>query len=89
MLKASNGTIYDEFQGAYIGLQIIVIFAFSAYQTLSFCLLPSVYLSVYFVHVSVCASAQLDLHSHWSRNKITDGRASTINTQAPAFKFIF
>ena len=36
-----------------------VIYAFHAYQLISFCLLPSVYLSVCFVHVTVCASVQL------------------------------
>ena len=36
--------------------------AFHTYQVPSFCLLPSGYLIVIFVHVSVCASVQLELY---------------------------
>ena len=40
-LKAPTGMVYNEIQAAYIGLGIMGYFAFSVYQTLSFCLLPS------------------------------------------------
>ena len=45
---------------------------FHAYQVPSFCLLPSGYLIVCFVHVSVCASVQLEMHRPENTNKITD-----------------
>ena len=61
------------------------MYAFLAYQVPSFCLLPSVYLSVCFVHVSVCASVQLEINSHENTNMITDVRALTCAT----FHFIF
>ena len=43
---------------------------------------PSVYLSVCFVHVSVCASVQLEIHSPENANKITDVRALTCTCTA-------
>ena len=46
----------------------------------SFYPLPSVYLSVCFVHVSVCASVQLEIHSPENMNMITDVRALTCTT---------
>ena len=58
---------------------------FHAYQVPSFCLLPSGYLIVCFVHVSVCASEQLEMHRPEDKNKITDVRALTCTT----FHFIF
>ena len=59
----SNGAVYDAIQAAYIVLRIMgyYINAFHAYQVPSFCLLQSVYLIVCFVHVSVCASVQLEM----------------------------
>ena len=48
------------------------MYTFHAYQVPSFCLLPSVYLSVCFVHVSVCESVQLEIHSPENTNMITD-----------------
>ena len=50
------------------------------YQVPSFCLLPSGYLIVCFVHVSVCASVQLEIHRPENTNKITDVRALTCTT---------
>ena len=58
---------------------------FHAFQVPSFCLLPSGYLIVCFVLVSVCASIQLEMHRPENRNKITDVRALTCTT----FHFIF
>ena len=43
------------------------------------------YLSVCFVHASVCASVQLEIHSPGNTNKMTDVRALTCT----AFYFIF
>ena len=40
-------------------------------------LLPSGYLIVCFVHVSVCARVQLEMHMPENTNKITDVRALT------------
>ena len=37
-----------------------------------FCLLPSGYLIVCFVHVPVCASVQLEMHRPENTNKISD-----------------
>ena len=54
-------------------------------QVPSFCLLPSGYLIVYFVHVVVCASVQLEIHSPENTNEITDVRGLTCTT----FHFIF
>ena len=62
-----------------------VINAFHAYQVPSFCLLQSVYLTVCYVHVSVCASVQLEMHRLENTNKITYVRALTCTT----FHFIF
>ena len=59
--------------------------AFHAYQVPSFYLLPSGYLIVCFVHVSVCASVQLEMHRPENTNKITDIRALTCTT----FHFMF
>ena len=59
--------------------------AFHAYQIPYFCLLPSGYLIVCFVYVSVCASVQLEMHRPENTNKITDVRALTCST----FYFIF
>ena len=50
---------------------------FNAYQTL----LSLGYLSVYFVHASVCESVQLDKHSHGNTNELPDERASSIYNQ--------
>ena len=72
----SNGAVYDAIQ---------VIYAIHAYQVPPFCLLPSVYLSVCFVHVSVCASVQLEIHSPENTKEMTDVRALTCTT----FHFIF
>ena len=86
----SNGAVYDAIKAAYIILRImgyICIYEFHAYPVPSFCLLPSVYLSVCFVHVSVCASVQLEIHSPENTNKITDVRAFTCTIFH--FKFIF
>ena len=58
----SNGAVYDAIRAAYIVLRMIGFYAFHAYQVPSFCLLLSVYLTVCFVHVSVCASVQLEMH---------------------------
>ena len=55
------------------------------YQILSFCLLPSAYLSVSFVNVSVCASVQLEILSPENMNKTTDVRALGCTT----FHFMF
>ena len=51
----------------------------------SFCLLPSGYLIVCFVHVSVCASVQLEMHRPENTSKIAGVRALTCTT----FHFIF
>ena len=53
---------------------------FHAYNVPSFCMLPSVYLSVCFVHESVRASVQLEIHSPENTNKITDVLAFTCTT---------
>ena len=53
---------------------------FHAYQVPSFCLLPSGYLIVCFVHVSVCTSVQLEMHRPENINKITDVLALTCTT---------
>ena len=45
--------------------------AFHAYQEPSFCLLPSGYLNVCFVHVAVCANVQLEMHRPEKTNKVT------------------
>ena len=50
---------------------------FHAYQVPSF-LLPSWYLIVCIVHVSVCASVQLEMHWPENMNKITDVQALTV-----------
>ena len=50
-----NGAVYDATQAACIALRIIVFDAFHVYPVSSFCLLPSVYLTGCFVHVSVRA----------------------------------
>ena len=58
---------------------------FHAYQVPTFNLLPSVYLSLCFVHVSVFVSIQLEIHSPENMNKITDVPALTCTT----FLFVF
>ena len=78
--------VYDEIQAAHIVLLIMGYErAFHAYQVPSFCLLRSGYLIICFVHVSLCASVQLEMHRPENTNKITDVRALTCNT----FHFIF
>ena len=61
------------------------IFEQPSYQVPSFRLLPSGYLIVSFVHVSVCTSVQLEMHRQENMIKITDVRAHTCTT----FHFIF
>ena len=80
-----NGAVYDAIQAAYIVLRIIGFNTFLAYQVPSFCLLLSVYLTVCFVHVSVCASVQLEMYRPKNTNKTTDVWALTCTT----FHFIF
>ena len=58
---------------------------FHAYQVPLFCLLLSVYLSVCFVHVPVCASVGLEMHSPENTNIITDVGALTCTN----FNFTF
>ena len=53
---------------------------FHAYQIPSFFLLPSGYLIVCFVHVSVRASVQLEMHRPGYTNKFTDVRELTCTT---------
>ena len=48
---------------------------------------PSGYLIVCFVHVSVCASVQLEMHRPENTNKITDVRALTCTTFHSIFNF--
>ena len=67
----SNGAVYDAIQAADNGF----LNAFHAYQVPSFGLLPSGCLIVCFVHVSVCASAQLEMHKPENTNTIADVRA--------------
>ena len=76
----SNAAVYDAIQAAYIVLRIMGYLRFSCLPSTSFCLLPSVYLTVCFVHVSVCASVQLEMHSPENTNKITDVGALTCTT---------
>ena len=57
-----------------------------AYQVPLFCLLPSGYLIVCFVHVSVCASVQLEMHRPENTNKITDVRVLHIMLYTLAIK---
>ena len=78
----SNGAVYDAIIAAYIVLRIM---SYQRVSCLSFCLLPSGYLIVYFVHLSVCASVQLEMHRPENTDKITDVRALTCTT----FHFIF
>ena len=85
LFVTSNGAVYDAIQAAYIVLRIMGYYAFYAYQVPSFCLLASGYLIVCFVHVSVCARVQLEMHRPENTNKITDVRALTCTT----FYFIF
>ena len=63
----SNGAVYDAIQAAYIVLRIIL----PASACLPICT---------FVHVPVCASVQLEIHSLENTNKITDVRALTCTT---------
>ena len=79
----SNGAVCDAIQAAFIVLGIVGYI--HAYQVPSFCLLPSGYLNVCFVHVSVRASVQLEMPRPENTNKITDVRALTCTT----FHFIF
>ena len=82
----SNDAVYDAIQAAYIVLQMTGYYcAFHAYQVPSFCLLQSGYLIACFVHVSVCASVQLEMHRPENTDKITDVQALTCTT----FHFIF
>ena len=55
----SNGEDYNATQAAYIVLQIMGYLRVPCLPRTIICLLPPVYLSVYFVHVTVCASVQL------------------------------
>ena len=73
----SNGMVCDAIQAAYIVLLIMGYLLFHAYQEPSFCLLPSVYRSVCFDHVSVCASVRLEIHSPENTSMITYVRALT------------
>ena len=63
--------------------------ALHAYQIPSFCLLPSAYLTVCFVHVSVCASVQLEMHRPKNTNKITAVDALTCGLTCTTFHLIF
>ena len=56
---ASIGAVYDAILAAYIVLRILGYLPVSCLPSTIICLFPSVYLSVCFVHVTVCASAQL------------------------------
>ena len=67
--------VYDLIQAAYIVLRVMGYLRVSRLP--SFCLPPSVYLSVCFVHVSLCASVQLEIHSPENTNMITDVWALT------------
>ena len=58
-LAISNGAVYDAIQAPYIVLRILGYLRVSCLPSTIICLLPFVYLSVCFVHVTVCASVQL------------------------------
>ena len=73
----SNGAIYDAIQAAYIVLRMMGNLRFSYLPSTIILPFPSVYLSVCFVHVSVCASIHLEICSPENTNKITDERALT------------
>ena len=60
---------------------------FHAHQVPPFCLLPSGYLIVCFVHVSVCARLQLKMHRPENMNKFTDVWALTCATFHVIFNF--
>ena len=79
----SNGAVYDAYKYSSTDNGLLTRFMPTKYH--HFCLLPSGYLIVCFVHVSVCASVQLEMHRPESTNKITDVRAPTCTT----FHFIF
>ena len=83
----SNGAVYNAIQAAYIVLRIVGYFKtrFMPTKYHQFCLLPSGYFIVCFVHVSVCASVQLEMHRPENTNKFTDVWALTCAT----FHFIF
>ena len=64
---------------------LIIGYGVHAYQVPSFCLLPSVYLYVCFVFVSVSGSVQLEIHSPENTNNIIDVWAPICSS----FHFIF
>ena len=71
--------VYNEIQAAYIHCRSrnngLLLYLVSTKHCRFVCFQLSSHLCV-FVHVSVCASVQLNWHSHGTMNKITDGRAS-------------
>ena len=73
----SNGAVYDAIQAAFIALQIMGYLRISCLPSNAILPASSVYLSACFVHVSICASVQLEKHSPENTNKITDVRALT------------
>ena len=81
----SNCAVYNAIQAAYIVLRIMGYYCVSCLPSTIIFLLPSGYLIICFVHVSVCASVQLEMHRPEKTNKITDVRALTCTT----FHFIF
>ena len=76
----SNGAVYDGIQAAYKVLRIMGHLRVPCLPSSSFYLPPSFYLSECFVHASVCAGVQLDVHSLENANKITDVQALTCIT---------
>ena len=75
----SIGAAYDAIQAAYIVLRIMGYLHVSCLP--STIILPaSICLPLCFVHVSVCASVQLEIRSPENTNMLTDVRALTCTT---------
>ena len=84
----SNGAVYDAIQAAYIVLPIVGYLHISCLPS-TITLPASVYLSVCFVHVSVCASVQLERHSPENTNMITDVGPGALTCTTIHFIFNF
>ena len=72
----SNGAVYDAIQTAYSSMENGYLHAVCLPSTIILCMPTKyhnfIYLSECFVHVSVCASVQLVLHSTENANMIID-----------------
>ena len=86
VFKAPTGLVYNKPQSVYIG-QVLHLVSTNHY--ISFCLLPSVYVFVWFIHVSVCASVQLHWHGHelHIKSQMGVGHLQSTGKQSTRIKF--